>query len=259
MNAWHITMQPAKVPFSLRPTPLLAARIGPPPVGKVEPPDIVRRENALGILEIVGADQFEAELSADAVGPRVFGRRVGVDVAVGRNGLEADQRGSSRSRPKAAPAMARKDFPAHFVDRLAGLFAAPIDDGADDFAVGRDAQNLDVAGVVIGEVALMAVEQLCFALRTAQMSFLFRRVHGLEEGEAALVPGHEVDLRQSRLTRPPPTRRCAWAVPSLDAGSGRCTRPDSARGNPGARARPPRKGRPARVRSPPCRATAWRR
>ena len=63
--------------------------------------------------------------------------------------------------------------------------------------------------------------------------------------------------RGEGVARPTPRRR-ASAAPSPGGRSGRCSRSDSARGNPDARARPPRTGRPARPRSPPCPATGRR-
>jgi hypothetical protein len=48
---------------------------------------------------------------------------------------------------------------------------------------------------------------------------------------------------------------CSAPVSSRDAQSGRCNGPDSARGNPGAPARPARNHKPATIPSPPYGAT----
>lgn len=74
-----------------------------------------------------------------------------------------------------------QQFPADFVDPLAGLVAFPVTDGTDDVAVYGDTEHLDFTGLVIGEVALVAVERLCVALGTAQMQLFLRGVEGAQE------------------------------------------------------------------------------
>src|SRR3569833_2944360 len=161
----------------------------PSPVRQVQPPDIVRRDGADRVLEVACAQEREAELAADAVRAGIVRSRIGTDVAMCRDRLQAGQCRCCGGGAEAASAVRQQDFPADLVDRLAGFLARPVDDGADDLAVGGDPQYLDVARLVVGEVALVAVPELGLGLRAAEVPFLLGGVHGLEESKTALVPG----------------------------------------------------------------------
>src|SRR4051812_10200579 len=130
---------------------------------KVEPPDIVRREGAERVFEIARAEQREAELAADAVGAGIRRRRVGIDEAMLGDGPQAVEQGARRRAAEAATVKPREQLPAHLVDQLAGFLTSPIADRAGDDAIDGDAQHLDLAGLVIGQIAPMAIEGLLLA------------------------------------------------------------------------------------------------